>query len=329
MMHVIIGLFISFCLAALARRLWPITVGRNKKFTSTILLAFATVALYFWVTDEYGFLYPTYGLGLLVVCGCLIVLFMLRQHRQYLDEQSVIVESLEGLVEEEVHRELPVEHQQEMVAEKVVSELIEEKTDSNEEEQGWSYSSDQEAIDAMIQEFYRHTEQDHPTPSQVQSGTPSSVTEEEIEEIVQSFINQENREQGNQSARNANTNLEEDELLLSDSWRQAVSELDEEILVSDLSSLLREELGASVEQIAVQSTKDPTRPETKGEAYQPPVHQNSLANETPSSIVLKMEELVIPVEIHPQPSVSNEKPSGQLFELNELLDVAVNDPKSG
>lgn len=368
MIHVIIGFISSVCLAAFARLLWPATVGRHKKFTSTILLAIATVGSYFWSVKEYGLLYPTYVLGLLVVGICLIILIRLRQHRLNLEEQSLLAVQAEGLLDkEEVEIETPLTEDEAIVSIDSIhpasAYLPEMELSASGGEQGPSYSSDQEAIDAMIQEFYRQSGQELPEAPKEEpmeetvAEAPislSTISEDEIADIVQSFIQQESPQETEQEVE-VNARLDDEELLMNEAWRQAVSlsleeaamteesphpilhredttteeneaelPMEEDLLVSDLSSLLKEELGESVGSMTVQSVMEPAqpepKPEPKAEAYLAPVHLNKLANEKPSSTVLKMEELVIPVEMSTSQSQPEEKPAEYLFELEELLD---------
>lgn len=404
MIKIILSVVICGLFAVLAKIFNLGLIRNQKKFNFTILLAVITVVIFFIGEKQFGMVLISYGLGIVMIGICLAILVVIRQN-------SHSVATVEVDLDEKEHTTLAGAEMGEILSEELSQdtsevdskpkpELEEDGVSFSEEETSANHSSEQEAIDELIKQFFKHNEEQQPVKEElleqdqsVEDNQPvlaAPVIEETTSEVPcagtdpedvllqelsvaasLAFSDNKNEEQINSSeiiTEELPFNSiapepidaqpkDNEEILFNNSWRHVLASLEEtaaaeidrepavwenqdDLLVSNLSALLKDELGDNAEKLIAPSppkmsaevpAKAPLEetPEAASEAkpktpliYQAPVHKNRLENEKPSSIVLKMEELIV-VDT-PNPSSSNEgekdRQSSYLFELEELLD---------
>lgn len=348
MIKIIISVIICGLISALAKFFNSGSIRNQIKFNFTILFALVTVVAFFSAEKIVGLGLITYGLAILLVCICIAILVVIRQNSQIVAPDNVASNENEN------------EHFYTVQANvnPLIDSTLEDKdaqtapfTSEKEEEFGYSAeesstntSSEQEAIDELIKQFFKQNEEQQPEVSDLEdtvsqelsiaasieiSDNKKKENQESIAIIPEATDTKAAEEVGTMEERPENN----EDILLNHSWKQVLASLEEtavgeteegyadfdsqeDNLVSDLSALLKDEMGESAEKLMIQS-----KPVSEHD-FQARVHKNKLENEKPNSIVLKMEELVVAADANSLPAKDNSasRQSSYLFELEELID---------
>lgn len=356
MIKIIVSVIICGLVALLVKLINPGFIRNQKEFNFTILFALITVVAFFIAEKIVGVVLVTYGLGILAIVTCLAILVVSRQSSQLVAETEEALDDWQQgshtSVEAEVN--LPVADAVEVSETNASPErtIEEEDTSYSEEESGSKLSGEQEAIDELIKQFFKQNEEKQTEPEIISDfENDSPVFETAATPVIETYagdtsfeetpFEEEQLEQLSVSpameiTNNANQETLEvqpkdnEEILFNYSWKQVLASLEEtgasqsnapavfedqeDLLISDLSALLKDEMGESAEKLIVEAKPKPDV------VYQAPVHKNTLENEKASSIVLKMDELVVanPPDSSSGKAVADDRQS--LFELEELID---------